>query len=196
MRVIWRVWGVVEVLTVIDYIALSSPIIAVIIGSTVAWCILQRRRRDDYAMRVRDERDAHKILWHALHQMEGQAKRKGGGQVEGSPHEFEQPYDSHWLRDHIRNKSTSLSPKIHDAYDAFLKEQYRFVLHNEQKVELTIDGDVTENGRRWRGKIHGAMNKQDGLVGNLSDMQQLAWDEWQRLEGIYNSLGMPDTKTT
>lgn len=169
-----------------DVLGAISPILAVGGGAGVALYIHWRRRKDGKAEMIKSKADAHKELWYALRQMEVQSKRPGlSGKP--SPHEMENPYDSHWLRDHFRKNASLLSPELHDEYHALLEKDIRTVF--KDNWEFSVSFSPSLNHTRVEGEI-----KRRVLMGaDFTGMQDVAKKEWLRWEGEYKKMGGLDS---
>lgn len=166
----------------LDVLGVISPILAVSGGAGVALYIHWRRRKDSRAEMVKSKADAHKELWYALRQMEVQSKRPGLS-GKSSPHEMENPYDIHWLRDHFRKNASLLSSELHDEYHALLEKDIRTVFEDNWKFNMSFSPSPN------RTSIEGEIKKQVLMGADFTRMQNVAKKEWLRWEGEYKKMG-------
>ena len=166
----------------LDVIGAISPILAVGGGAVVALYTHWRRRKDGKAEMVKRKADAHKELWYALRQMEVQSKRPG---LSGKPsqHEMENPYDSHWLRDHFRENASLLSAELHDEYHVLLEKDIRTVFKDNWKFSVSLNPSLN------RTSVEGEIKKRVLMGADFTRMQTVAKKEWLKWEGEYKKMG-------
>lgn len=172
-----------------DSIGAISPLAAVSIGAIVALYIHWRRRTDSHAEMIKSKADAHKELWYALRQMEVQSKRPGKS-GESRPHEMENLYDSHWLRDHFRKNASLLSSKLHDEYHALLEKDIRTVFEDDWKLDANLS--TSSNNQTIRGKL----SKRSLMTADFRRMQDIALSEWHKWDCEYKKMGGFDPQPT
>lgn len=170
-----------------DAIGAISPILAVIGGAGVALYIHWRRRKDGKAEMVKSKADAHKELWYALRQMEVQSKRPGLS-GKSSPHEMENPYDSHWLRDHFRKNASLLSDELHGEYHALLEKDIRTVFDDNWKFNVRFNPSPNSTN------VEGEIKKRVLMGADFTKMQDAAKKEWLKWEGEYKKMDGLDSR--